>query len=158
MQKTIILSLILCITTLYGCDNKTVFKDNVDFDNAEWAIKTTPIFNFTIDDASVGYHVFFNVRNNVSYKFHNMYVTYYLYDEKGKLLKQELINATLFDPTSGKPLGDGSSGILDHKFVIKSLQNFHFTKGKYSLKVAQYMRENPLADVVSAGFTVEKNI
>ena len=150
--------LLFCLALLTGCDSKTVFKDNYDFEKAEWTIKNTPSFRFQIEDPSVRYNVFYNLRNNTPYKFHNLYVKYSLLDEKGKLLKEELLNSMLFDPTSGKPLGDGSGSILDHQFEIKSLQNYHFAKGKYTLKIAQYMRENPLTDVVSVGFTVEKNV
>ena len=30
-------------------------------------------------------------------------------------------------------------------------------KGKYKIKISQYMRQNPLLDVISAGFAIEKN-
>jgi gliding motility-associated lipoprotein GldH len=84
-----------------------------------------------------------------------LYVTYYLLDEQGKQLSARLQELILMDATTGKPLGDGLGDIFDHQIV--SLQNYKFNKrGKYTFKIKQYMRQDPLPDIMSIGIRVEK--
>ena len=60
----------------------------------------------------------------------------------------------LFDQKTGKPQGEGSS-IYQHSIPL--LQNHTFAQpGSYTLKVAQYMRELELKDVLSVGVRVEE--
>ena len=61
----------------------------------------------------------------------------------------------LFDQKTGKPLGDGLGDIYDHKVI--SSRSFMFpTKGKYTIKLKQYMRQDPLPYIMSMGVSVEK--
>ena len=96
------------------------------------------------------------MRNNRNYLYHNLYLTHYLTAPSGKILHQHLDEIILFDPISGKPLGEGLGDIYDHK--VLAFKDFKFSeKGKYKIKLSQYMRQNPLMDIVSAGFAIEKN-
>jgi gliding motility-associated lipoprotein GldH len=157
MMKFLKISIFLSIVGfLTACDSSTVFKDNKDIIDAKWTIKNTPSFSFDIADQQA-YNVFFLVRNGLSYKYNNLYFQYSLYDASNKLVAQELINASLFDPTTGKPTGDGSGSIFEHRLNIKSLTNYRFpSKGKYTIKFTQYMREDPLSEILSIGVAVEK--
>jgi len=139
-----------------SCDTNTVLKDNYNIPEAKWFIKDSPSFSFDISDIKATYNVFYNVRNNRNYLYHNLYLTHYLTAPNGKIVHQHLDEIMLFDPISGKPSGEGLGDIYDHK--ILAFKNFKFPrKGKYTIKFSQYMRQNPLLDIVSAGFTIEKN-
>jgi gliding motility-associated lipoprotein GldH len=82
-------------------------------------------------------------------------MTHYLTDEKGKVIHQHLDEIVLFDPVTGKPMGEGLGDIYDHK--VLAFKDFKFPKkGKYKIQIRQYMRQNPLVDIVSAGVSVEK--
>jgi gliding motility-associated lipoprotein GldH len=71
------------------------------------------------------------------------------------VIHQKLDELVLFDPSTGKKLGEGLGDVYDHK--ILAFKGFSFPKkGKYKIQVKQYMRQNPLADIVSVGFTIEK--
>jgi len=88
--------------------------------------------------------------------YHNLYLTHYLTAPDGKIIHQHLDEIILFDQTTGNPSGDGLGDIYDHK--VLAFKDFKFPqKGKYKIKISQYMRQNPLLDVISAGFSIEKN-
>ncbi len=150
-----ILVVITCSILLISCDTTTILKDNADIDNAKWLIKDAPTFTFEVTDTLASYNVFYNVRNNRKYAYHNLYVTHYLTAPNKKIIHQHLDEIILFDETTGQPLGTGLGDIYDHK--VLAFKDFRFPmKGKYKIMMQQYMRQNPLLDIVSAGFTIEK--
>jgi gliding motility-associated lipoprotein GldH len=70
-------------------------------------------------------------------------------------VEARLQELTLLDPKTGKPLGKGLGDIFDHQIV--ALPNYRFQKsGTYTIKLKQYMRQDPLPDVMSVGVRVEK--
>ena len=148
--------LLLTFIFLSSCDTNTILKDNYDIPEAKWLIKDSPSFTFEVTDTQATYKVFYNVRNNRNYLYHNLYLTHYLTAPNGKIVHQHLDEIILFDPITGKPSGEGLGDIYDHK--VLAFKDFKFSeKGKYKIKISQYMRQNPLLDIVSAGFTIEKN-
>lgn len=151
-----IYSLFFCLLVLSSCDTNTILKDNYDIPKAKWFIKDTPSFTFEVVDVQATYNVFYNVRNNRDYLYHNLYLTHYLTAPNGKIIHQHLDEIILFDQVTGKPSGGGLGDIYDHK--VLAFKDFKFpVKGKYKIKISQYMRQNPLLDIVSAGFAIEKN-
>ena len=61
----------------------------------------------------------------------------------------------LADEKTGKPIGSGLGDIFDHKILI--LKGYKFPKkGTYQIKIQQFMRQNPLPDVLSFGLAIEK--
>ena len=58
------------------------------------------------------------------------------------------------DEKTGKPMGDGLGDLFDHKII--ALKNYRFPRaGKYTFKVRQYMRQDPLPAILSMGVSVE---
>ncbi len=140
---------------LAACDPDLVFNDNVDIEEGKWFVKQVPSFGFDIPDASARYNVYYNLRNGRAYPYYNLYLTRYLFDAKGKLVEKKLDQLFLADATTGKPLGTGLGDLFDHK--VLALKEYRFpAPGRYTLKIEQYMRQNPLPDVFSVGVTVEK--
>ncbi|AUD05240.1 gliding motility lipoprotein GldH [Spirosoma pollinicola] len=150
------LRLLLCTVLLIGgCDTNAVYKEYTDIDDGKWYIKNAPSFTFEIADASQLYNIYYNLRNSVSYGYYNLYLTRYLRDASGKEIESRLDELILMDPKTGKPNGDGLGDLFDHKFLIK--RNYRFPKpGKYTMQLKQYMRQDPLLNIMSVGITVEK--
>lgn len=149
----------LCLgfAALQSCDDKTLMKENYNIKDGKWFVKDAPVFSFEVLDTLSSYNVFYNVRNNSSYPYYNLYLTHYLYDAKNKVIHQKLDELILSDATTGKPTGDGLGDINDHK--VLAFKDFKFPhKGQYKIQVRQYMRQNPLPDVVSVGITIEKTL
>ena len=143
------------IIGLSGCDKKTVFNQNKDFADAQWLINNECAFEVEILDTNMAYNLYYNVRNNLTYPYYNLYVTRYLLDDKGKIINEKLDEIFIADEKTGKPTGSGLGDIYDHKVAFA--KNYKFPKaGKYTIKVKQFMRQNPLPDVLSFGIAIEK--
>lgn len=138
-----------------ACDPERVYEQNYSIPENQWYIDTIPGFQFTIQDTAQPYNIYYNVRYALSYPFYNLYVTYYLQNEQGDTLSSRLQNLILRDAQTGKPLGDGLGDIFDYQLL--SLPNYRFNKkGTYTFKIKQYMRQDPLPDIMSIGVRVTK--
>ncbi len=149
--------IIFFLATLFltGCEDNRVFEQNTDIDNKIWLADSVVDFKFEIADITKPYHLYFNLRNTVSYPYENIYVTYTLKDTLNNEINKELINYNLFDPKTGKPFGSGLGDVFDHQFLI--MENYKFERpGSYIFEIQQYMRMDSLPEVLSAGVRVEE--
>ncbi|MCU0354816.1 MAG: gliding motility lipoprotein GldH [Cytophagales bacterium] len=148
------IAVLLCLAC-WACDPDRVYEQYHDIPKNQWYIDSVQRFTFEIADPAVPYNIHYNIRNAVSYPYYNLFVTYYLTDGAGKQLSSRLQELTLMDAQTGKPLGDGLGDIFDHQVI--SLPNYRFpAKGKYTFAIRQYMRKDPLPDIMSVGIRVEK--
>lgn len=138
-----------------GDDNR-VYEKYVDFEDRHWLVAEKPEFEFEIQDTQARYDIIGNIRNEVSYPWSRIFVTYYLQDSTGTQLHKNLLGNYLFDAKSGKPLGTSGLGdIYDHQLVL--LSNYQFAKpGKYTVRLEQFMRKDTLDGVLAVGLRVEK--
>ncbi|SDJ78226.1 gliding motility-associated lipoprotein GldH [Catalinimonas alkaloidigena] len=148
--------LVLCAWLALGaCDPSRVYEENQEIPDYLWYEDSLAVFEFEIPDASQPYNLYYNVRNSLNYPYYNLYVTYYLEDSTGKEIASRLQEMVLMDPRTGEPYGSGLGDIFDHQ--ILALPGFTFPyAGPYTLKIKQYMRENPLPEVMSVGLRIEK--
>jgi gliding motility-associated lipoprotein GldH len=141
---------------LMACDDNRLYEKNADLANEQWLITEKPSFDFVIDDTSIRYNLYCNIRNEVSYPKANIYLTYYLADSTGKSLQSKLLTQYLFDKKTGKPFGDSGLGdIYDHQIPIASKYEFKHP-GKYNVTFEQFMRMDTLPGVLAVGLKVEK--
>lgn len=150
---------VLIVLTIFcsfaSCDESRVFEENSDIENKIWIADSILNFDIDIQESKETYNLYINIRNSVSYPYENIYLTYYLKDTLGNQLESELVNFNLFDPKTGRPLGDGLGDIFDHQFLV--LDNYKFQKpGRYVLQLQQYMRMDSLPEILSAGIRVDK--
>ncbi|GAB3924304.1 hypothetical protein GCM10028804_24290 [Larkinella terrae] len=142
---------------LAGCDENAVYKGIDDIKGGTWYINNTPEFTFEITDTTATYSIYYNIRNSVSYPYYNLYIRRYLLDSDGKMLESKQDELTLLDPKTGKPYGDGLGDLFDHR--ISMMKKYRFShSGKYTVRLRQYMRQNPLPEIYSVGVTVEKDL
>ncbi len=150
-----ILFLLGILATCWACDKTRVYEQYHDIPNHQWYIDSVQTFSFTIEDTSVPYNIYYNVRNSVAYPYYNLFVTYYLLDPKKKQLQSNLQELLLMDSQTGKPLGDGLGDLFDHQVI--SISSYRFpVKGTYTFQIKQYMRKDPLPEIMSVGIRVEK--
>ncbi len=153
-KKTLFAFLMLSVWVL-SCDSNAIFKAYEDLKDTNWYVKNVPSFTFEVKDETIPYNIYLLIRNASQYPYNNLYVTRYIYGPDGKQIGNRLEEVTLFDPKTGRPLGEGLGDIYDHKVI--STRNFMFPKkGKYTIKLKQYMRQDPLPYVMSVGVSVEK--
>ena len=137
-------------------DPNVVYKENTDIDGGNWYVKNTPAFRFTIADASQPYDLYYTLRHTLTYPYYNLYITRYLTDERGREIESRLDELLLMDAKTGQPRGKGLGDLYDNRVLMK--RAYRFPKpGTYTLRLKQYMRQDPLPDVVSVGISVEKS-
>lgn len=142
---------------LFSCDSQSVFENNIDIESANWNKKDTLVFDFEIEDPNQVYNLLYNVRYSNAYPFYNLFTKYWIYNSSGSVLKTITVpeDMYLFDVKTGVPNGSGLGDIYDQR--VSFLKNYKFpAKGKYIIKVVQYMRDEPLQGVSSFGVRVEK--
>ncbi|MES2387126.1 MAG: gliding motility lipoprotein GldH [Bacteroidota bacterium] len=146
----------LCAAALFsGCDSARISEQHYDITEGKWYEDSVARFPFRIEDPAQAADISYNVRSTDKYPYYNLYVTYYLEDSAGRLLSSRLHDIRLADPVTGEPYGEGIGDIYDLK--VRAIQNVKFPyKGNYTLKVKQYMRENPLAGIEAIGIRVAK--
>ena len=150
---------ILLILTAFGlisCDPDRIYEENLDLPDAEWRVPHIASFEFEIPDRNRKYDLYVNIRNSVSYEYHNIYFKYRLLRTGGDLVQEDLVSRNLFDPKTGQPLGSGIGDIFDHRLPL--LNDFSFEEpGIYQLELTQYMRRDTLRSILSVGVRVESS-
>ena len=141
---------------LISCDSKRVYEDNVEFEDRAWKLNAPVQLEFSIQDTSLRYNLYLDVRNTIDYPYARLFVNYSLADEASKELSKQLLAEYLFDQKTGKPFGSSGLGdIYDHQFVIS--KNLSFEKpGKYNVRFEQFMRQESLTGILAVGLRVEK--
>lgn len=144
---------LLGCSLFFACGDNAVYEKHIDFKDGEWYYSDSLVFDFEIDDTTQRYNLLMMVRNSdEKYPHRNLYVMTHTRFPSGELLKQEL-NIVLQDE-KGYWLGDCSGDVCE--LVLPLQQKVRFPEiGKYSLKIEQYMRLNPLPGMISIGFRVE---
>lgn len=144
------------LALMASCDRTRVFEDNHDFTNRVWNVNDTVRFTFQIDDTTQRYNIYYNIRNSRHYPWSRLFVNWSLQDSTGKPLASSLSSAYLFEPKSGKPLGESALGdIYDHRVPLVSRQAFAYP-GPYTVSLQQFMRTDSLSGILAAGVRVEK--
>lgn len=150
--------LLFSLSFLISCDSRRIYEDNLEFKDRTWKVTEEVRFNFTIPDTARRYNLYYNVRNTLDYPYARIFITYHLYDSTGSELTKKLVFHDLFDQKTGRPLGDSGLGDLyDHRFPLLEHRRFGY-RGKYSIKLDQFMRQDTLQGVAAVGVRVEEDI
>lgn len=153
MHKNICLLSLLLLFVFSSCDPNRVYEQNVELQNGDWTVDNAPVFEFLIQDTSQQYDIYFNVRYALSYDYYNLYMRHQLVGPDSVQLSSQLHEVLLMDSKTGRPLGKGSSDIYDLQAL--AIKNIAFKKtGTYKLKLTQYMRRDPLPDILAVGIRV----
>lgn len=147
--------LIVAVLTLTACDKNRVFEDYKTIKNTEWSYKDQPEFLIDIQDTTVGYNLYFNIRNNGNYPYNNLWVRMHI-QEPSKPKRTERFEFTLAEP-DGRWLGTGIGDIYSNQILLQ--ENIRFQrKGIYTIKWEQNMRDEPLIGIEDVGMRVEKYV
>jgi gliding motility-associated lipoprotein GldH len=149
----LLLPLLLLVGLCNCSDPSRVFEKNIDLPENIWLADSVATFEFEIKDAEVEYDLYYNIRNSLSYPYHNLYIRHTLEDSLGNMINSALQNMDLFDPITGKPLGEGLGDIFDHRILAISNQKFP-RDGWYRFKMQQFMRQDSLPLILSVGLRV----
>lgn len=140
-----------CIAALVsGCGGAdVVFEQEQSFADRQWAYADSVSFDFTVEDTSSRYDMVLTVDHGTDFAHQNFYVALTTHLPSGQILQQPL-SLELAD-NFGEWYGDCSGGGCSIDIALQQGTRFA-DRGDYRLVVAQYSREDVLADIDGIGF------
>lgn len=144
---------ILAMLFLNSCTDPNMIVDqNTPIDNHNWSYANTVKNEVKIDDPSIKYNIYINLRVTGEYKYSNIFV---LLHKSGPKLKGTTRFEIKLADLDGEWLGQGSGNLYSYQVPI--MTDFKFPeKGTYTFSFEQNMRDNPLHEVNDVGIRVEK--
>jgi gliding motility-associated lipoprotein GldH len=155
MKCTLIRYLLPVLLALFliSCDSNKVFDEYHTINNATWSVDSVLKFSFNIARKTQNNNICFNIRNDQSYGFSNLWLFVTVQSPAGNMLT-DTTQVILAEP-SGKWLGKGFSGIYDNRFIYR--RNVFFPEsGIYSVYIKHGMRTADLKGITDFGIRVEK--
>jgi gliding motility-associated lipoprotein GldH len=150
-----VLGFVLLGLLFSACDKTRVYEENHDLRSKSWFMDSVQVYTLKVEDVSKPYNLLINLRNSEAYPYYNLFLRYYLVDSLQNELKSQQLELILMDAKTGQPLGDGLGDIFSHQFPL--LKAYTFPKsGTYTVKLKQYMRQDPLPEVHSVGLRLEE--
>lgn len=145
--------LLFCLFLLSSCDKNAVFEKNEVILNDEWQYSDSKTFVAEITDTTTNYNLAINLRHAFNFEWKNVWIKIETTFPDGRQFEKR-VNLILSESDGewdGQCLGDN----CDIQIPIQ--QNAFFPEvGKYTFKISQDMRVNPLGFVKSVGMRVEK--
>src|SRR6478672_3929958 len=154
LPRKISLLICLAVTGFISCqDTQTVVDDNFEIAGHNWSYTEKVQVPVMIEDASLSYNVYLNLRLTASYKYSNIFLLIHTTGPDGKkTTERKEFRLALPD---GEWLGSGSGNLYSYQILFR--ENYKFPiKGKYTFELEQNMRDNPLNSITDAGVRVEK--
>ena len=136
-----------------GCtDPNAVIDQNTSIENLTWSYANKVKNDVKIDDPSVLYNVYINLRVTGNYRYSNLFM---IVRRNGPGLNSRTRFELKLANPDGQWLGEGSGNL--YAFQVPIITNFKFpAKGTYHFEIEQNMRDNPLREVSDVGLRVEK--
>ena len=137
-----------------GCKQIDVYEKNTTIPNKEWKASFGAEGDFEIKDTLAYYELYVVLRHTDAYKYNNIWLNIGL-QSPGDSLYFQKVNMSLGNDADGW-FGSGMNDIWE---VRKRLTDkpMRFKKaGAYNFSIFQIMRDDPLAEVMSAGLRVIK--
>jgi len=137
---------------IIGCDTTRVFEENMPITEGVWNVAEAVSFAVEIKETEKAKNIYFNLRNNLNYKYSNLYVLSELTLPNGKTEKDTL--EFILCDRSGKWLGTTSGGLVTHQIMFQ--RKVQFPKaGNYSFMFMQVMRDEDLKGIKEIGLRIE---
>lgn len=144
---------------LGGCTGNVVFQEDAAIPDGRWASSFKPEFAFEVTDTLGKHDVFIDVRHTGDYAYSDLYLFVDLTGPGGRT-QRDTVECILADPT-GRWLGKGTGFIFAsrtrHAKVLYRLGNRFPASGRYTVRIEQAMRDDPLPGVIDVGVSVERS-
>jgi gliding motility-associated lipoprotein GldH len=142
------------IISLQACNIDQVFNQYKTIPKGEWNRDSLLFFQFSVTDTSINHNLFINVRNDIEYKYSNLWLFIDIKQPGDTVAVKDTFEVTLADPT-GKWLGTGFGGIKTNEMLYRP--NVYFpVSGIYEIQIQHGMRGKILENITDVGVRVEK--
>jgi gliding motility-associated lipoprotein GldH len=143
----------LTLFGVQGCTDPTAVLDqNAEVANRNWSYVNRVRYDVKIEDETIPYNLYMNLRVTGDYRYSNIYVL--LSQSSGSKKAVTRYQFPLAN-TDGEWLGSGSGNLYSYQLPLRSQYKFP-AKGTYHFEIEQNMRDNPLHEVSDVGLRVEK--
>ena len=141
------------VVLMAACDSHSVFDKYKPINKGVWNKDSLVVFNVPVTDTLQNHNFYINVRNNVDYRYSNLWLFVTIEQPDGEAVK-DTFEMVLADP-SGKWLGEGFGGLKTRKAIYR--RNVFFPRsGDYTISLQQGMRNDELKGISDVGVRVEK--
>ena len=148
-----ILILILLFANL-SCKNKNIiYHENILIPNSIWDMNKTMKFYTEINEISVPYNLYLNVKHTQNYSAVNLWLFISSQSPEGKIQIDTL--ECMLTNYEYEWLGKGRGDIKNVKIIFKDSIAFP-VKGEYIIEIQHGMRTENLPEIVEIGLTIEK--
>jgi gliding motility-associated lipoprotein GldH len=136
-----------------ACDRKALTNDYKIISNKGWNKDSLLVFEVPVTDTLKMYQVFVNVRNDIEYKYSNLWLFIGITQPGDTIPVTDTLEITLADPT-GKWLGEGFGGMKTTETQYR--KNVYFPKaGSYKIEIQHGMRGKMLTGITDVGIRVQ---
>lgn len=141
------------VFVLVACDENRIYDENKEIPNQSWEYENVIPFEAEIEDTSLRYNVYVNLRHTNQYSNSNLWILLYTTFPSGERLERrvELPLAS----KEGKWYGNHSGSMVNHQILIQPKAVFPEI-GTYKFEIEQNMRRNPLTEILDVGIRIEK--
>jgi gliding motility-associated lipoprotein GldH len=141
---------------LTACQDPSVVELRYhELNGPHWAANERIEFPLTIENAKANYTLYYLVRYTDDYPYYNLWLKRQVLDSQKVRIAERLQGMDLFDATTGKPSGEGSTR-YDHAILGDSTISFP-KAGKYIIGLSQYMRKDSLSGIQAVGIKLVQN-
>lgn len=149
----LILTLTAIVFIISSCDKNRVYEKNIEVTDyiQGWKSDDVKTFDIKLDDTTVLYNLFINIRHAEVYPFSNIWLMLNTKFPNGKTNSQR-IEIPLADE-NGNWFGDGMGDIWDYRFALSPF--YIQATGTYTISVAHDMRMDPLPGIMDVGIRIE---
>ena len=145
---------VIASVCLSACTQLDVFEKNTVIPKNQWQYSLVPNFDFVIKDTTASYNVYIVLRHTDAYQYNNIWLNV------GTRSPADTMRYQKFDLQLGTDAkgweGTGMDDVWELRKLITNGPVKFNRAGNYTFSIAQIMRENPLANVMSVGVRVEK--
>jgi gliding motility-associated lipoprotein GldH len=135
-----------------SCTTVDLYEKTVSLPDHEWKGDYKPEFNFSINDTTTAYQVFFVIRHTEKYNYNNIWLNLYS-QPPGDTLHKAPYELQLATNEKGW-LGTGMDDIYEQRRELTG--KIPLKAGNYKLILENIMREDPLKEVLNVGIRIEK--
>ncbi len=141
------------IFAIASCADQHFFFEEGKLPPEGWRFGDTLSYDFMIEDTTVRYDIQLDVAHGSEYSYQNLYLQIFTQFPDGKQLDQTLS----IDLADNKGAWYGNCSGATCKLQVVLQQNAIFDQvGAHTLKIAQYMRYEPIEEIRSISLVLDK--
>lgn len=158
ISKLLLLASLIGLATM-SCNPpvETAYQKQVGIPAAKWAYSFQPEFTFDIPDTNSTYKMFLIFRYDAAFEFSNIWLRLHTKQPGDSTFQDSKRIESVLIAHDGSRLGNNVGGLYEYKIQLSPSDYEPFKKvGKYTIKMEQLMRKNPLVGLVNVGLRIER--